>query len=35
MHGSPDPRWRDAELATLGTIPGSAFEAVDTGPAVP
>jgi hypothetical protein len=29
--GAPDPRWKDDELNQLKTIPGNAFEAVDTG----
>jgi len=32
--GATDPRWNDDELNELKTIPGSAFEAVDTGPIV-
>jgi hypothetical protein len=32
VSGSPDPRWDDDVLRDLGRIPGSAFEAVDTGP---
>jgi hypothetical protein len=31
VSGAPDPRWNDQALADLGRIPGSAFEAVDTG----
>jgi hypothetical protein len=30
--GAPDPRWNDADLEQLGRVPGSAFEAVYTGP---
>jgi hypothetical protein len=30
--GAADPRWNDADLDQLKTVPGSAFEAVDTGP---
>jgi hypothetical protein len=29
--GAPDPRWDDDDLHTLGRVPGSAFEAVQTG----
>ena len=29
--GAPDPRWNDDALGDLKSIPGSAFEAVDTG----
>jgi len=32
--GAPDPRWNDADLHQLGSVPGSAFEAVRTGPIV-
>jgi hypothetical protein len=32
--GTHDPRWNDEELGTLRRVPGSAFEAVDTGPLV-
>ena len=32
ISGAPDPRWNDDELHTLSQVPGSAFEAVDTGP---
>ena len=32
FQGDTDPRWNDDELNELKTIPGSAFEAVDTGP---
>lgn len=31
FQGEKDPRWNDDELNQLKTIPGSAFEAVDTG----
>jgi hypothetical protein len=34
MSGEPSARWVDADLARLGTIPGSAFEAVETGPLI-
>lgn len=30
--GAPDRRWRDEDLDQLKTVPGSAFEAVRTGP---
>jgi len=30
--GAPDPRWSDEDLNQLKTVPGSAFEAVHTGP---
>jgi len=30
--GAPDRRWDDDDLHTLGQVPGSAFEAVRTGP---
>ncbi len=30
--GAADPRWNDDDLIQLKTVPGSAFEAVDTGP---
>jgi hypothetical protein len=30
--GAPDPRWNDADLEQLKRVPGSAFEAVSTGP---
>jgi hypothetical protein len=30
--GAPDPRWSDVDLDQLKTVPGSAFEAVSTGP---
>jgi hypothetical protein len=30
--GAADPRWNDADLEQLKTVPGSAFEAVNTGP---
>jgi hypothetical protein len=30
--GAPDRRWNDDNLHTLGGVPGSAFEAVQTGP---
>ena len=31
ISGVPDPRWNDENLAQLKNVPGSAFEAVDTG----
>ena len=31
FQGAPDPNWNDDELNQLKNIPGSAFEAVDTG----
>jgi len=34
LSGAPDPRWKDAELATLKRVKGRDFEAVDTGPIV-
>jgi hypothetical protein len=30
--GAPDSRWDDSDLDQLKTVPGSAFEAVQTGP---
>jgi hypothetical protein len=30
--GAPDPRWNEEDLAQLKRVPGSAFEAVRTGP---
>jgi hypothetical protein len=30
--GAPDPRWNDDDLRQLGRVPGSAFEALRTGP---
>jgi hypothetical protein len=30
--GAPDPRWNDEDLNQLKSVPGSAFEAVRTGP---
>ena len=30
--GAADPRWNDDDLNQLKSVPGSAFEAVDTGP---
>jgi len=30
--GAPDPRWNEADLEQLKTVPGSAFEAVRSGP---
>ena len=32
FQGATDPRWNDNALDTLKTVPGSAFEAVQTGP---
>jgi hypothetical protein len=32
ISGATDPRWDDDDLDQLKTVPGSAFEAVDTGP---
>lgn len=32
ISGATDPRWNDNELNQLKTVPGSAFEVVDTGP---
>jgi hypothetical protein len=32
FQGAPDPRWNDDELDMLKQVPGSAFEAVQTGP---
>jgi hypothetical protein len=32
--GAADPRWDDDDLRQLKSVPGSAFEAVDTGPVV-
>jgi hypothetical protein len=32
--GAPDRRWNDENLHTLGQVPGSAFEAVQSGPLV-
>ena len=32
ISGAADPRWNDDDLNQLKTVPGSAFEAVDTGP---
>ncbi len=32
ISGATDPRWNDADLGQLKTVPGSAFEVVDTGP---
>lgn len=34
VSGQHDPRWDDDALGDLKTIPGSAFEAVDTGPVI-
>jgi hypothetical protein len=32
FQGATDPRWNDTALDTLKAVPGSAFEAVETGP---
>jgi hypothetical protein len=32
MTGAPDPRWNDENLEQLKQVPGSEFEAVETGP---
>jgi hypothetical protein len=32
ISGSTDPRWNDTDLNQLKSVPGSAFEAVETGP---
>jgi hypothetical protein len=32
LTGAPDPRWNDDDLEQLKRVPGSAFEAVHTGP---
>jgi hypothetical protein len=32
ISGTPDKRWKDDDLDQLKTVPGSAFEAVETGP---
>ncbi|MDH4146462.1 MAG: hypothetical protein OEY23_14975 [Acidimicrobiia bacterium] len=32
ISGATDPRWNDEDLNQLKTVPGSAFEVVDTGP---
>jgi hypothetical protein len=32
ISGAADPRWNDDDLSQLKGVPGSAFEAVDTGP---
>ena len=32
--GATDPRWNDEDLDQLKRVPGSAFEAVDTGPVI-
>jgi hypothetical protein len=34
ISGAPDARRSDEDLGQLKTVPGSAFEAVDTGPLV-
>jgi hypothetical protein len=33
--GASDPRWNDDDLNQLKTVPGSAFEALETGPIIP
>jgi hypothetical protein len=30
--GAPDPRWNEEDLAQIKQVPGSEFEAVETGP---
>jgi hypothetical protein len=30
--GAADPRWNDDDLNQIKSVPGTAFEAVDTGP---
>jgi hypothetical protein len=35
FQGAPDSRWDDDDLAQLKTIPGTAFEVVDTAPSAP
>jgi len=32
ISGAADPRWNDDDLNQLKTVPGSAFQAVNTGP---
>ena len=32
--GAPDTRWNDTDLNQLKTVPGSAFEVVNTGEAL-
>jgi hypothetical protein len=32
ISGSPDPRWNDEDLEQIKRVPGSAFEAVQSGP---
>jgi hypothetical protein len=34
VSGAHDPRWSDTNLGDLKRIPGSAFEAVNTGPII-
>ena len=34
VSGQHDPRWDDDAIGDLKQIPGSAFEAVDTGPVI-
>jgi hypothetical protein len=33
FQGAPDPGWNDDDLSQLKSVPGTAFEVVDTGPA--
>ena len=33
--GASDPRWNDSDLDQLKTVPGSAFDVVDTRPVTP
>ena len=35
VSGAPDPRWSNDDLHTLGRVPGSAFEVVDTSSLAP
>jgi hypothetical protein len=35
ISGAPDPRWSDSQLHDLSSVPGSAFEAVQTGAITP
>jgi hypothetical protein len=35
FQGAPSPGWDDEDLDQLKDIPGTAFEVVDTGPALP
>jgi hypothetical protein len=34
ISGATDPRWNDTDLNQLKSVPGNAFEAVQTGPVV-